>query len=116
MRIYRLLLFARPLSPTHPACDSSNTSSCDSSILQEGSTCLGRPTGRLGSSGPLPLAELRRLSRMISPMSRVTGLTNLGALSFGKFLKIYAVRAINEGRPHCECLRVQASVVRSHIS
>src|SRR5947207_11962421 len=44
----------------------------------------------------LALAELRRLSRMISPMSQVIGLTNLGALSFGKFWKIYAVRAVNE--------------------
>src|SRR5947207_7214957 len=64
------------------------TSSCDSSILQEGTTRLGRPTVRLGSSGCLTLPELRRLSRMISPMSRVIGLTDLGVLSLGKILKI----------------------------
>ncbi len=72
------------------------TSSC--SILQEGTTRLGRPTGRLGPSAALTLPELRRLSRMISPMSRVIGLTKLGASNLGKFWKIYAVRAVNEGQ------------------
>ena len=74
------------------------TSSCTRSIPdpKAGTTHLGRPTGRLGSSGCLALAELRRLSRIISPISRVMGITNLDALSFGKLLKIYAVKIVDE--------------------
>ena len=85
------------------------TSSWPSSMPKAGTTRLGRPTGHLGSSGCLALDKLRRLSRMISPMSRVIGLTNLEALSLGKFLKIYAVRAINEGQTS---LRMFASTGR----
>src|SRR6266516_3366015 len=69
------------------------TSSC--SILQEGTTRLGRPTGRLGPSAALTLPELRRLSRMISPMSRVIGLKKLHHQKEGLYIHVYPCRNIH---------------------